>query len=228
MQPAMISATSTTSVDDLLLTELEEVAAVVKKLPYLNAGEAFPSILRPAIIGREVDVLAHINSKLPSVSVDFVKKGSAEKVEAGDESDDEMDEDVDDIFAAHHDLFFYEQEFSQETLSTSTTPISWIGNSTVSPATPIKKKTVSTTTTTSAPLTWIGNSTVSPATPVKKATVPKLWSATTATPPRATRRNKENTNPTCLSNDVKAIKRARRVTPPSLLQAMLKNNGAPF
>ncbi|KAK7043091.1 hypothetical protein VNI00_008445 [Paramarasmius palmivorus] len=225
MQSTMISATSTTSV---VLTELEEVAAVVKKLPYLNAGKAFRSILRPALIGREVDVLAHINSKLPSVSVDFVKKGSAEKVEAGDENDDDMDEDVDDIVAAHHDIFFYEQEFSQETLSASTTPISWIGNSTVSPATAIKKKTVSATTTTSAPLTWIGNSTVSPATPIKKVTIPKLWSAATATPPRATRRNKENTNPTSLSDDVKAIKRARRVTPPSLLQAMLKNNGTPF
>ncbi|KAK7043075.1 hypothetical protein VNI00_008428 [Paramarasmius palmivorus] len=125
MQSTMISATSTISVDDFLLTELEEVAAVVKKLPYLNAGKAFRSILRPALTGREGDVLAHINSKLPSVSVDFVKKGSAEKVEAGDENDDDMDEDVDDIVAAHHDLFFYEQESSQEMASASTTPILW-------------------------------------------------------------------------------------------------------
>jgi hypothetical protein len=213
--------------DVLQLTELEEVAAVVKKLPYLNAADAFRSILRAALTGREVDVLAHINSKLPSVSVDFVKKGSAEKVEAEDENDDEMDEDGDDIVAAHHDLFFYEQKPSQEMTSASSTPISWIGNSTVSPATPIKKKTASTTTATTAPLTWIGNSTVSPATPIKNASIPKLWSATTATPPRATRRNKENINPTSLPSDVKAIKRTRRVTPPSLLQAMLKND-SPF
>ncbi|KAK7031145.1 hypothetical protein VNI00_013753 [Paramarasmius palmivorus] len=105
--------------------------------------------------------------------------------------------------------------------------ISWIGNSTVSPATPIKKKSTSTTTTTSAPLKWIGNSAVSPATPVKKAAIPKLWSATTATPPR-TRRNKENLKPSSVSDDVKAIKRARRVTPPSLLEAMLKNDNLPF
>ncbi|KAK7043084.1 hypothetical protein VNI00_008438 [Paramarasmius palmivorus] len=164
---------------------------------------------------------------LPSVSVDFVKKGSAEKVEAGDVNDDDMDEYVDDIVAAHYDLFFYEQESSQEMASASTTPISWIGNSTVSPATPIKKKSTSTTTTTSAPLKWIGNSTVSPATPVKKAAIPKLWSVTTATPPR-TRRNKENLKPSSVSDDMTAVKRARRVTPPSLLEAMLKHNNMPL
>ncbi|KAK7043146.1 hypothetical protein VNI00_008500 [Paramarasmius palmivorus] len=250
MQSAMIYATSTASVDDFLvltsasyfsclkidfdyvsqLTELEEVAAVVKKLPYLNAADAFRSVLRPALVGREVDVLAIIDSKLPPVSVDFVKKGSAEKVEAGDVDEDEVDEDVGDVVAAHRDLFFYEQEPSQamsSTVSLSTTPISWVGSSIVSPATPIKEKTASITTTTSAPLKWIGNSNVSPATPVKKTHIPKLWSATTATPPR-TRRNKENIKPQGGSDDVKAIKRARRVTPPSLLQAMLKNDSARF
>ncbi|KAK7043125.1 hypothetical protein VNI00_008479 [Paramarasmius palmivorus] len=229
MQSAMIYATSTASVDDFLLTELEEVAAVVKKLPYLNAADSFRSVLRPALVGREVDVLAIIDSKLPPVSVDFVKKGSAEKVEAGDVDEDEMVEDVEDVVAAHRDLFFYQQEPSQvmtSTVSISTTPISWVGSSIVSPPTPIKEKTAAITTT-SAPLKWIGNSNVSPATPVKKTHIPKLWSAITATPPR-TRRNKENIQPQSVSDDVKAIKRARRVTPPSLLQAMLKNDSAPF
>jgi hypothetical protein len=168
--------------------------------------------------------LAFINSKLPLESADFVKKGSVEESEAVDVDVDEIEDDVDDIIAAYCDSFSSEQEFEQLKPSTSASaPIEWFGNSIVSPATPVKNKA---TTTASVPLKWIGNSTISPATPIKKAPIPRIWSATTATPPRTSRRNKENIKLSNVPEDMKNVKRARRVTPPSLLEMMLKNDNS--
>ncbi|KAK7053243.1 hypothetical protein VNI00_003868 [Paramarasmius palmivorus] len=218
MQFAMISATSLASVDVFLPPKLD----FVEQIAFKAAGDVFYNVLRPALTGREVDALAFINSKLPLESTDFVKKGSVEEGEAEVVNEDEIEDDVDDIIDAYLDSFSSEQEFEQLKPSTSASaPIEWFGNLTVSPATPIKNRI---TTTASAPLRWIGNSTISPATPVKKAPIPRLWSATTATPPRMTRRNKENIKTSTVSEDTKSVKRARRVTPPSLLEMMLNNN----
>ncbi|KAK7053198.1 hypothetical protein VNI00_003817 [Paramarasmius palmivorus] len=218
MQSAMTSATTFACVDDFLPPKLD----FVEQIAFKAAGDVFYNVLRPALTGREVDALAFINSKLLLESADFVKKGSVEEGEAEDANEDEIEDDVDDIIDAYFDSFSSEQELEQLKPSTSSsTPIEWFGNPTVSPATPIKNKV---TTTASAPLKWIGNSTISPATPIKKAPIPRLWSATTATPPRTTRRNKENIKPSTASEDKKSVKRARRVTPPSLLEMMLNNN----
>ncbi|KAK7053232.1 hypothetical protein VNI00_003857 [Paramarasmius palmivorus] len=195
----------------------------VEQIAFKAAGDVFYNILRPALTGREVDALAFINSKLPLESADFVKKGSVEEGEAEEVDEDEIEDgDVDDIIDAYLDSFSSEQEFEQLKPSTSASaPIQWFGNSTVSPATPVKNKI---TTTASAPHKWIGNSTISPATPIKKAPISRLWSATTATPPRTTRRNKENIKVSTASKDMKSIKRARRVTPPFMLEMMLNNS----
>ncbi|KAK7014787.1 hypothetical protein VNI00_003867 [Paramarasmius palmivorus] len=221
MQSAMISATSPACVDVFLPPKLD----FVEQIAFKAAGDVFYNVLRPALTGREVDALAFINSKLPLESADFVKKGSVEEGEAEVVDEDEIEDDTDDIIDAYLDSFSSEQEFEQLKPSTSASAlIEWFGNLTVSPATPIKNRI---TTTASAPLRWIGNSTISPATPVKKAPIPRLWSATTATPPRTTRRNKENIKLLTVSEDAKSVKRARRVTPPSLLEMMLNNNAVP-
>ncbi|KAK7053221.1 hypothetical protein VNI00_003840 [Paramarasmius palmivorus] len=195
----------------------------VEQIAFKAAGNIFYNVLRPVLTGREVDALAFINSKLPLESADLVKKGSVEEGEAeevdGDEIEDE--DDVDDIIDAYLDSFSSEQDFEQlKPSALAPTPIQWFGNSTVSPATPVNNR----ITITAPALHWIGNSTITPATPIKKAPIPRLWSATTATPPRRTRRNKENIKPSTVCDDTKDVKRARRVTPPSLLEMMLNNS----